>query len=124
MTAPPGRIRGVVPVVLAMGITGVACGSGEGGGGDAAADQGSSRPVGTTTSSSPFSVEQPPEGYQLVLAGRGDIPQTWSSDSFGDDEPVTVLAPPGVDPNGPEIVTVSLTGYAGFQGELDQAVAG
>jgi hypothetical protein len=80
--------------------------------------------VGTTTASSPFVVEDPPEGYQLVLAGRGDIRQSWSSDSFGDDEPVTVLVPPGGDIAGKGAVTVSLTGYAGFQGGLEQAAVG
>jgi hypothetical protein len=65
-----------------------------------------------------------PEGYQLVLAGRGDILQTWSSDSFGDDEPVTVLVPPGGDIAGRGAVTVSLTGYAGFEGGLEQAAVG
>jgi hypothetical protein len=35
-----------------------------------------------------------------------------------------VLAPRGLAPTGPGIVTVSLTGYAGFESGLDQAVAG
>jgi hypothetical protein len=107
-------MRGAVPLVRAIGLVGVACGSDDGGtGGGSATDERPRRTVGTTTSSSPFSVEHPPEGHQLVLAGKGDIRQTWSSDSSGDDEPVTVPAPLGAGPNGPDIVTVSLTGYAG-----------
>lgn len=125
MTAPSGRIRDVVPLVLAMGLVGGACGADDGpGGSGATTDQDPVPTVGTTTASSPFVVEDPPDGYRLVLAGRGDHPQTWSSDSFGDDEPVTVLAPPGEGTESQEAVTVSLTGYAGFQGGLDQASAG
>ncbi|MFP3901465.1 MAG: hypothetical protein ACLFXM_11475 [Acidimicrobiia bacterium] len=81
-------------------------------------------PVGTSTESSPFAVTREPEGYRLVQAGRGGHPQTWSSDSFGDDEPVTVLAPPGAAVGGRDAVRVSLTGFEGFQGGLDQASAG
>jgi hypothetical protein len=118
-------MREAIGLVVAMSLVAVACGSeAQPGGGGATAGQEPVPTVGTTSESSPFAVEDPPEGYQLVLAGRGDIPQTWSSDSFGDDEPVTVLAPPGGDAGGPDAVTVSLTGYAGFEGGLDQAVAG
>jgi hypothetical protein len=125
VTAPSGRTNCVVRVVLAMALVGVACGSDDGGGGSRAATEPNPVPtVGTTTASSPFVVEDPPTGYQPVLAGRGDIPQTWSSDSFGDDEPVTVLVPPGDHIGGMGAMTVSLTGYAGFEGGLDQAVAG
>lgn len=81
-------------------------------------------PVGTTAESSPFTVGHEPEGYRLVQVGRGTYPQNWSSDSFGDDEPITVLAPPDADPAGPEAVRVSLTGYLGFEGGLDQASSG
>ncbi|HLM29904.1 MAG TPA: hypothetical protein VK360_08280 [Acidimicrobiales bacterium] len=80
--------------------------------------------MGTSAESSPFSLAREPEGYRLVQAGPGGLSQTWSSDSSGDDEPVTVLAPPGADPDGPEVVRVSLTGFEGFQGGLDQAAAG
>jgi len=108
-----------------MALVGVACGSDDGGRDSRAATEQDTVPtVGTTTASSPFVVEDPPEGYQLVLAGRGDIRQSWSSDSFGDDEPVTVLVPPGGDIAGKGAVTVSLTGYAGFQGGLEQAAVG
>jgi hypothetical protein len=117
----------VLAVVLAVALAGAACGSGDDGDGavtGASAGDAPGSAVGTTAESSPFVVEDPPDGYQLVLAGQGDWPQTWSSDSFGDDEPVTVLAPPGEGADSPESVTVSLTGYAGFQGGLDQASAG
>lgn len=114
--------------MLAIGFVSLACGSDETPTGKSTGDdRAAMTAVGTTPESSPFVVENPPAGYQLVLAGRGDLTQTWSSDSVGDDEPVTVLAPPGADitdPAGPGVVTVSLTGYAGFQGGLDQAAVG
>jgi hypothetical protein len=106
---------GISLVVL---LVAAACGSGDGG--DAAVGE----PVGVSDESSPFSLAHEPEGYRLVQAGPGGISPTWSSDSFGDDEPVTVLAPPGADPGGREVVQVSLTGFEGFQGGLDQAAAG
>ncbi|MGH9209122.1 MAG: hypothetical protein ACRD2C_00400 [Acidimicrobiales bacterium] len=107
--------------VLLLGT--VACGSDDG---DAleASGRGTDDPAGTTTESSPFTVAHEPEGFRLVQAGLGTISQTWSSDSFGDDEPITLLAPPGADPDGPDVVRVSLTGFEGFQGGLDQASAG
>jgi hypothetical protein len=119
-------MRAGVSLALVVALVGAACGSDDG---DATATGGSAgeapaSAIGTTAVSSPFAVEDPPDGYRLVLAGQGDWPQTWSSDSFGDDEPVTVLAPTGEGPESPEAVTVSLTGYAGFQGGLDQASAG
>jgi len=106
---------GILLVVL---LVAAACGSGDGG--DAALGE----PVGISVESSPFSLAHEPEGYRLVQAGPGGTPQTWSSDSFGDDEPVTVLEPPGDDPDGRDVVRVSLTGFEGFQGGLDQAAAG
>lgn len=87
-------------------------------------DRGQNEPVGSTSESSPFLVDRPPDGYRLVQAGRGTISQTWSSDSFGDDEPVTVLAPAGEGPGGPDEVRVSLTGFEGYQGGLAQASRG
>lgn len=128
MTALACGIRRAAPIALAMGLVGVACGWDDSSGADGAtADRDGVPTAGTTTESSPFVVENPPAGYHLVVAGRGDVRQTWSSDSFGDDEPVTVLAPPGADvshPAAPGVVTVSLTGYAGFDRGLDQAVSG
>ncbi|HEY8546787.1 MAG TPA: hypothetical protein VIL36_17120 [Acidimicrobiales bacterium] len=128
------RRQGVraVAVVAALALAlAPACGDGDGDGdGDERSGEagsggvGGGEPVGTSTASSPFTVTRPPAGYRLVQAGRGTVPQTWSSDSFGDDEPVTVLARPGADPAGPEVVRVSLTGFEGFEGGLAQASRG
>src|SRR5262245_14892521 len=65
------------------------------------------------TAASPFLVDGVPDGFRLEVAGRGTTSQEWGGDSFGSDEPFTVLAPPGADPGGPEAVIVSVTGYAG-----------
>jgi hypothetical protein len=111
------RIGAAIALVLVT--VAAACGSGEDT--DGTADAAAEAPVGDSDESSPFTVGLEPEGYRLVQAGQGGIDQTWSSDSFGDDEPVTVLAPPGADPGGDAVVRVSLTGYAGFEGGLDQA---
>lgn len=116
-----------VIATLALACGGDGDGGGDGGGvsggaGGRGVDGG--EPVGTTTASSPFTVAHEPPGHRLVQAGRGTLTQTWSSDSFGDDEPVTVLAPPGAGPDGPEVVQVSSTGFEGFQGGLAQASAG
>jgi hypothetical protein len=111
-------------VAMGLALMGPACASDDGDGGASAGGDAPAPTVGTTAESSPFVVEDPPEGYQLVLAGRGDRPQDWSSDSTGDDEPVMVLAPPGEGADSPDAVTVSLTGYVGFQGGLDKAVDG
>ena len=124
--SPGGRAGPrLAAAVAALALAGAGCRSDDGEARQAAtARRDAPGPtVGTTDESSPFVVEDPPAGYQLVLAGRGDYAQTWSSDSFGDDEPVTVLAPPGEGADRPDAVMVSLTGYAGFQGGLDQAAA-
>jgi hypothetical protein len=110
VTARGERIRAGLYLVVAFGLAGATCGSDDGNGAAALA-------AGTTTESSLFVVEDPPDGYRLVLAGRGDYPQTWSSDTQADDQPVTVLAPPGEGAESPDAVTVSLSGYA-YQGEL------
>jgi hypothetical protein len=73
---------------------------------------------------SPFLVEDVPEGFRLEVAGRGTTSQAWGGDSYGSDEPFTVLAPPGADPGGDEAVVVSVTGYEDYEGGLDQASAG
>jgi hypothetical protein len=110
------RTRAGISLVTLLVAT--ACGSGDGG------DSAVGEPEGVSVESSPFTLAHEPQGYRLVHAGRGGIPQTWSSDSFGDDEPVTVLAPPGANRGGGDLVRVSLTGFEGFQGGLDQAAAG
>lgn len=70
--------------------------------------------------SSPFAVAAPPPGFDLVSAGVGASAPDWGEDSFGTTQPVTVLAPGG-DVTDPGIVVVSVTGYIGYQGGLDQA---
>jgi hypothetical protein len=108
-------------IALALVLSAGACGSGYD---DGATPDAAAAPAGESGESSPFTVGREPDGYRLVQAGRGGIDQTWSSDSSGDDEPVTVLAPVGAPPDGEDEVRVSLTGYAGFQGGLDQAATG
>lgn len=66
----------------------------------------------------PFVVGAPPAGYRLVTAGDGNIAQEWGSDSFGTNEPFTVLA------RGDDVAIVSATGFEGYQGGLDQASSG
>lgn len=56
-----------------------------------------------------------PPGYRLVTAGEGNIEQNWGSDSFGTDEPFTVLT------RDDDVIVVSSTGYAEYQGGLEQA---
>lgn len=77
-------------------------------------------PVGSTSESSPFQVGRPPEGYRPVQAGQGTNPQHWGDDIHGTDRPVTVLAPVGQGPGGPDQVQVELTGFEGYQGGLEQ----
>lgn len=115
---------------------------------DAPTEDQSQEPSDTPTvdaPSTPFTVGPAPEGYALVSAGEGTVAQEWGSDSFGTDEPFTVLAPEGaadgtaddgstgdgssaavdpdvVDPDA--VVLVSVTGFEGYQGGLDQAVGG
>jgi hypothetical protein len=110
VTARGEQVRAGLYLVVAFGLAGAACGSDDGNGAAALA-------AGTTTESSVFVVEEPPDGYRLVLTGRGDYPQTWSSDTQTDDQPVTVLAPPGEGAESPDAVTVSLSGYA-YEGDL------
>ncbi len=64
-----------------------------------------------------------PDGFHLVVAGKGTQYQNWGSDSLGTHEPFTVLSPDG-KATGPEVVVVSATGFAGYEGELAQASAG
>ncbi len=86
------------------------------------ADPGTER-TGSTTSS-PFTVGAPPPGFELVTAGTGTQTQAWGDDSFGNDDPFTVLAPEGGDATSPDIVVVSITGFEGYQGGLGQASRG
>ena len=76
----------------------------------------------TSTASSPFVVGWVPQGYEPFTAGRGTAEQLWGDDSVGTDEPFTLLVPPdGDDPA--DLVAVSVTGYAGYQGHFAQAAA-
>jgi hypothetical protein len=77
-----------------------------------------------SSESSPFSVAEPPEGYRLVTAGRGRQTAIWGGDEYGTDEPFTVLAPTGADATDPASIIVSITGFEGYQGGLDQAARG
>lgn len=58
-----------------------------------------------------------PDDWQLVTAGVGEWEQSWGSDTSGSDEPYTVLK----RSEGDQTVTVSATGYEGYQGALAQA---
>ncbi|HET6950448.1 MAG TPA: hypothetical protein VFI47_08735 [Acidimicrobiales bacterium] len=71
----------------------------------------------------PFLVDAVPPGFRLATAGRGTGSQEWGEDSSGTDEPFTVLAPPGEDATSPSAVIVSVTGFEGYEGGLDQASA-
>lgn len=77
-----------------------------------------------SSASSPFAVGWVPEGFEPFVAGRGSAVQLWGEDSFGTDEPFTVLGPSGGGRATDELVVVSVTGYAGYQGGLAQAAAG
>ena len=107
-------------LAVALTLTGAACG-GDDRGGTAAGEGASGRRA--TAEPSPFVVDAP-EGYRPVMAGRGETTPDWSSDSFGTHEPFTVLAPPGGGLDSPEAVVVSVTGFEGYQGGLNQASAG
>ena len=65
--------------------------------------------------SSPFTAGPPPAGYEPVVAGTGTQGGEWGEDSTGTDEPYTVLA------RGSDVVIVSITGFEGYQGGIDQA---
>lgn len=80
-------------------------------------------PVAPSGSSSPFTVGGVPERYEVVAVGEGDLQGTWGEDCCGTDEPFVVLSPDGT-PDHPEVVVVAATGYAGYQGGLNQAGLG
>lgn len=68
--------------------------------------------------SRPFAVGWVPPGFEPLAAGTGRGVQDWGEDSTGTDEPFTLLR------RGDDLVAVSVTGFEGYQGGLDQAVAG
>jgi hypothetical protein len=75
--------------------------------------------------SSPFTVSNVPDGYERISTGRGTREQVWGDDATGtSDEPFTVLAPTGAGASSARMVLVSLTGFRGHQGGLDQAANG
>ena len=106
--------RGVIVaavVCLSLG----ACGSGS----DDAAPETATRKAAAVA----FSAPMIPDGYAPRFEGRGRVQLWWGSDDFGSTEPFTVLAPAGAGPESPDAVVVSTTGFAGYQGGLDQAAA-
>lgn len=105
---------------VSLGASVAGCGSGE----TEPTERGQNEPVGSTSEASPFRVGQEPTGYRLVQAGRGTLLQAWGDDTAGTDMPVTVLAPVGEGPGGPEEARVSLTGFVGYQSGLSQASSG
>jgi hypothetical protein len=112
--------RAAAPALaLVAALLAAACG-GDDGGATAAGEGGGGRDA---AGPSPFTVDVP-DGYRPVMAGRGETPPDWGSDSFGTHEPFTVLAPPGEGPDSPDVVLVSVTGFEGYQGGLSQASAG
>ena len=99
----------------------VSCSSGATTGGSIATTDASS--VEPSTVSSPFDARDIPSGYKFLVAGQGDQFQNWSSDTSGTDEPFTVLSPDGKAAS-PSVVVVSVLGYSGYEGLLDQASLG
>jgi hypothetical protein len=70
-----------------------------------------------------FVVRDVPDGFTLVTAGEGVVRPEWGEDSTGTDEPFTVVAPDGEAGTLARSVVVSQTGFAGYQGGLEQASA-
>lgn len=69
--------------------------------------------------SHPFAVGLVPRGFRPVSAGSGNKRQAWGDDSFGTDEPFTVLRG-----DGDSVMVVSTTGFEGYQGNLGSGVGG
>lgn len=76
-----------------------------------------------SSSSSPFTVGEVPEGYELISGGMGTRVGEWGDDSTGTVEPYMVLSPDG-QATGRNVVRVAITGYEGYQGGLAQASLG
>jgi hypothetical protein len=109
---PAGRAAATVAALVAALVS---CGGGDDGTPDGTAEREG------TAESSPFLVGAVPEGYGPIVAGRGAMTPDWGSDSFGTQEPFTVLAPPGGDATGDGAVVVSATGLDGDLSEPDVA---
>jgi hypothetical protein len=73
--------------------------------------------------SKPFSVVAP-AGHDLKTAEQGRQYTPWGDDSSGNVDPFTVLSPHGSDASSARAVVVSVTGFAGYEGGLDQASPG
>lgn len=78
--------------------------------------------VAPTTASSPFTLDAP-GNLEVVDAGVGTEAPDWGLDCCGTQEPFTVLSPDG-SMSGSGVVIVSTTGFAEYQGQLDQTSAG
>jgi hypothetical protein len=65
-----------------------------------------------------FTADAVPAGYDLAIAGDGGLSPEWGEDSSGTHEPFVALR----DEDG--IVVVSVTGFEGYQGGLEQAALG
>lgn len=101
--------------VLAIGVAVAAAACGSAASGEAVS------PPPRGEASSPFRVQDVPDGYRLAALGRGIYQPDWGSDDAGTTEPFTVLAPEGEEPTEDNVVVVSVTGYEGNQGGFDQA---
>jgi hypothetical protein len=110
------RARAVLTAVITLAVAGTAACSADPPGRREA-------PLGSSVAS-PFAAEPCPEEFVLTWAGDGVPYQRWGDDTDGTVEPFTVLAPPGEDASGPHAVVVSVTGYEGYEGGLDQASRG
>ena len=112
--------RWVTGIVLFVLVVGVACA-------EESDDPSATAAPGVdelSVESSPFVVAGP-EGYELLAAGTGTYVLEWGGgDAVGNDEPLTVLAPPGEDASSDDAVFVSTTGFEGYQGGLEEASAG
>jgi hypothetical protein len=88
---------------------------------DDAGDEGERSPsIDPTATASPIRVEAP-EGFRVVEEGPGDAQPCWGDDECSNNGPLVVLAPEA-DTTDPETVTsVTVTGFEGNQGGLQQA---
>jgi hypothetical protein len=106
-------MRWRIAALVAMAMLGASCGS------DTAPTPAADEQHGSERSS-PFEVtSQPPPPFTLETAGTGTTRPDWGEDSTGTDEPFTV-----VRRDDGELFVVSVTGYTGYEGGLDQASAG
>ena len=108
-----GAERGLVVVVMSLVLA--ACASGS-------ANNSPSRP--SSHPSAPFTIAAVPAGFELAAAERGQQFNPWGSDTFGTAEPFTVLARRGRGGSDPKLIVVSVTGFSGYEGGLDQAAPG